>query len=63
MKDKLGGADSTRTMFLAKTYSKRDVSDLLGRYHRRMSHMDFKRVAAAFGVQLPAGFPRCVTLV
>ena len=61
MGDKPGGADSTRAMLLAKTYSKRDVSDLLGRYHRRMSHMDFKRVAAAFGVQLPAGFepPLC----
>ena len=51
----------SRSLFLAKTYSKRDVSDLLGRYHRRMSHMSFKRVASSFGMTLPPGFepPLC----
>ena len=50
-----------QSLLLAKTYTKRDTSDLLGRYHRRMSHMSFRRVAAAFGVELPANFepPLC----
>ena len=52
-------------LLLAKTYTKHEMSDLLGRYHRRMSHMDFKRVAAAYGIVLPAGFepPLCHSCV
>ena len=53
--------DSPSSLLLAKTYTKRDVSDLLSRYHRRLSHISFKRVAAAFGIDLPANFepPLC----
>ena len=48
-------------VLLSKTYSRHELSDLLGRYHRRLSHMDFRRVAAAFGVTLPPNFepPLC----
>ena len=57
--------DEPHSLLLAKTYSKREVSDLLGRYHRRMSHISFKRVAAAFGIALPANFepPLCTACV
>jgi transposase InsO family protein len=53
--------DELHSLLLSKVYSKREVSDLLGRYHRRMSHISFKRVAAAFGIELPANFepPMC----
>jgi len=43
--------EDPHSMLLAKVYSKREVTDLLGRYHRRMSHISFKRVAAAFGIE------------
>lgn len=53
--------DDSGLLLMAKVYSKKDVSDLLGRYHRRMSHISFKRVAMAFGIKLPADFepPLC----
>ena len=45
----IGSGVVENPLLLAKTYTKHEMSDLLGRYHRRMSHMDFKRVAAAYG--------------
>jgi hypothetical protein len=59
--DEIVGDVDTHSLLLAKIYSKRDVSDLLGRYHRRMSHISFKRVALAFGIKLPPDYepPLC----
>ena len=49
------------TVLLAKSYSKREVVDQLSRLHKRMSHMDFRKVASTFGIVLPADyeFPVC----
>jgi len=48
-------------VLLAKSYTRREVVDQLSRMHRRLSHMDFRKVAKTFGVVLPSDytFPLC----
>ena len=46
---------------LARSYSARAVVDQLSRLHKRLSHMEFRKVANTFGIALPADyvFPLC----
>ena len=55
------GDPNFAVVHVARSYSAREMSDVLTRYHRRLSHMDMKRVATAYGIKLPSDFvlPLC----
>ena len=48
-------------VLLAKSYSAREVVDQISRLHKRLSHMEFRKVADTFAINLPADyvFPLC----